>query len=268
MIYVPMNKFMIRVRGLISLLREGFSRLSIYQQTMLFALIILLRLASSIATSAEVYASGADPGPGKVCTWYTVLSGNTLGGISLYYHTSIWSIAHANHIFNINHISVAQRLCIPTTASGQTAKSASGLLSKGGTSYLLERSSSQQVPTLLKQAATRHGLPEALLLAIAWQESGWNQQVIAHDGGIGIMQIMPSTAQGLNTQVNGHYDPYKLNDNIELGAIYLHSLWQGFQGNEAKVISAYNQGGSSVSNHGICNWPYVHNVQALMKQYN
>ena len=78
---------------------------------------------------------------------------------------------------------------------------------------------------------------------------------------------MPATAQGLNKQVGGHYDPYKLRDNIELGAIYLHSLWQGFQGNQTKVISAYNQGGWSVIHRGIFNWSYVHNVQALMKRY-
>lgn len=265
--YVLMNKFIIRVRGLISLLREGWSsssRLSIYQQAMLFALIMLFTLGSSIVTSIEVHASRADPGLGKVCTFYTVISENTLSGISLSYHTSIWSLAQTNHISNINRIFVGQRLCIPTLASGHTAKSAvSGQQAKSGTSHSL----SQQVPSLLKQAATRHGLPANLLLAIAWQESGWNQQVVAHDGGIGIMQIMPSTAKGLNTQTKGHYDPYKLQDNIELGAIYLHSLWQGFQGNEAKVISAYNQGGSSVTTHGIANWPYVHNVQALMKQY-
>jgi hypothetical protein len=265
--YVPMNKFMIRVRGLISLLREGSSRLSIHQQAMLLVVITLLSLGSWIITSFEAYASGADPGPGKICTWYTVYSGDTLGGISISYHTSIWSLAHVNHISNINRIFVGQRLCIPTTASGYTAKSTSGLLPNSSTSNTLERSSTQQVPSLLRQAAARHELPANLLLAIAWQESGWNQYVIAHDGGIGVMQIMPSTANTLNTQVKGHYDPYKLLDNIELGAIYLHSLWQGFHGDEAKVISAYNQGGSSVTNYGISNWSYVHNVQALMKQY-
>ena len=260
--YVPMNTLMIRVRGLISLLREGdssSSRLSIYQQAMLLVLTTLLSLGSWVVTSVEAYASGANPGPGKVCTWYTVISGNTLGGISLYYHTSIWDLARTNHISNINRISAGQRLCISTTASRHTATSAS--------SGALGRSSSQQVPSLLRQAAARHGLPANLLLAIAWQESGWNQHVIAYDGGIGIMQIMPSTAQGLNIQVKGHYDPYKLQDNIELGAIYLHSLWRGFYGNEAQVISAYNQGGSSVTKYGIANWPYVHNVQALMKKY-
>jgi len=273
--HVPMKIFMIRaMRGLISLPKERWSsssHFSNYHQAMLLVVIALLSLGSWIVISAEASAYGANSGPGKVCGWYTVLPGDTLGGISGYYHTSIRGLAQANHISNINRISVGQHLCIPTTGSGHAGGPASGLLPNGAVRSFaynaLEWSSHQQAASLLRQAAARHGLPANLLMAIAWQESGWNQHVIAHDGGIGIMQIMPTTAQGLNKQVRGHYDPYKLRDNIELGAIYLHSLWQGFHGNQTKVISAYNQGGWSVIHRGIFNWSYVHNVQALMKRY-
>jgi hypothetical protein len=273
--HIPMNRFIIQAtRGLISLLKEGWnftSRFSIYHQAMLLALITLLSLGSWMVISAQANAYGTNPGPGKVCGWYTVLAGDSLGRISDYYHSSIWSLAHANHIANINRIFVGQRLCIPTTAGNRVGGAASGLLPNGEVRKFaynaLEQSSQPQVASLLRQAATRHGLPANLLMAIAWQESGWNQHVIAYDGGIGTMQIMPYTAQGLNRQVNGHYDPYKLRDNIELGAIYLHSLWQGFHGDQTKIISAYNQGGWSVIHQGISNWPYVHNVQTLMKRY-
>jgi hypothetical protein len=262
--YVPMNKFMIRtIRDLISLQQERWefsSRFSIYLLTVLISLSIFV-------ASAEAGAYRANPGPGKVCDWYTVSRGDTLGGIARSYNTTVKNLAHINHIAHINRIFVGQRLCIPTTAG----KSTSGLLPDGTVRKFaynaLGWSSPQQVARLLKQAAARHGLPANLIMAIAWQESGWNQHVIAHDGGIGIMQIMPSTAQALNRQVGGHYDPYKLQDNIELGAIYLHSLWQGFHGNLTKVISAYNEGGWSVTHRGIFNWSYAHNVQALMKRY-
>lgn len=272
--YVPMNRFMIRMRGLIALLKEGWrftSRFSIYHQTMLLALITLLSFSSWIVISTQADAYGANPGPGKVCGWYTVLAGDSLGSISNYYHSNVWGLAHANHIANVNWIFVGQRLCIPTTARNHAGRGTSGLLSNGGIRKFaynaLEQSSHSQVASLLRQAAARHRLPANLLMAIAWQESGWNQHVIAHDGGIGTMQIMPYTAQSLNKQVNGHYDPYKLRDNIELGAIYLHSLWQGFHGDQTKIISAYNQGGWSVTHQGISNWAYVHSVQAIMKRF-
>jgi len=272
--YVPMNRFTIQVRDLLPFLKEGWSlisRFSIYNQAMLLTSITLLSLGSWIAISVQADAYGTNPGPKNVCRWHTVLAGDSLGRISNYYHSSIWSIAHANQIANINQIFVGQRLCIPTPTSGDTGGAAGGLLPNGVVRKFaydaLEQSSQPQIASLLRQAAARYGLPANLLMAIAWQESGWNQHVIAHDGGIGAMQIMPSTAQAVNKQVNGHHDPYKLRDNIELGTIYLHSLWQGFHGDVVKVISTYNEGGWNVTHQGIYNWSYVHNVQALMNRY-
>jgi hypothetical protein len=266
MIHVPMNRCRRRVRGLISLLREGWSfisRISIYHQAMLLVLITLLSLGGWIVTSSQVDADGINPGPGNVCEWHTVFVGDTLDSVSDTYHSSTWSLARVNHIANVNWIFIGQRLCIPTTASG--------LQPNGGIRRFaynaLERSSQPQVAALLRRMAARYGLPANLVMAIAWQESGWNQYVIAHDGGIGTMQIMPATAQCVNSQVNGHYDPYKLQDNIALGVIYLHSLWQNFHGDQAKVISAYNEGGWSVMHQGIANWSYVDNVETLMKRF-
>jgi soluble lytic murein transglycosylase-like protein len=128
----------------------------------------------------------------------------------------------------------------------------------------LDWSTKTQATTLIRRTAARYGLAANLLLAIAWQESGLTQHVISRDGGIGIMQIMPYTANGLNKQVRMSYDPYKLVDNIELGAIYLRTLMHSFHGNLTLVISAYNEGGWNVVHRGIFNWRYVHNVRALM----
>ena len=272
--YIPMNRFTIQVRILLPFIKEGWSlisRFSIYHQAMLLTSISLLSLGSWIAISVQADAHGTNPGSENVCRWYTVLTGDSLGRISNYYHSSIWSIVHANQIVNSNQIFVGQRLCIPTPTSDHAGGTTGGLLPNGRIRKFaydaLEQSSRPHVVSLLRQAAARYRLPANLLMAIAWQESGWDQHVIAHDGGIGTMQIMPSTAQALNKQVNGHYDPYKLQDNIELGAIYLHSLWQGFHGDVVKVISAYNEGGWNVTHQGIYNWSYVHNVQALMDRY-
>lgn len=190
-----------------------------------------------------------------------------MGYISHYYRVNIWAIAHANRVRNVNLIYAGQNLCIPHAAR----RAISGLLPNGKVRWYaynaLEWSNRRQANTLIRRAAVRHGLSANLMLAIAWQESGWTQHVIARDGGIGLMQLMPYTAQSLNRQVNGHYDPYKLSDNIELGAIYLKSLSHGFHGNLTRMISAYNEGGWNVQHRGIFNWPYVRNVRALMYRY-
>jgi hypothetical protein len=201
------------------------------------------------------------------CLWHRIVAGDTLGRISYYYRVNIWTVARTNKIRNVNLIYIGQNICIPHAAK----RAASGLSPNGKVRWYaynaLEWSNRQQASMLIRQTAIRHGIPTNLMLAIAWQESGWTQHVIARDGGIGVMQLMPYTAQSLNQQVHGHYDPYKLSDNIELGAIYLQSLTHGFHGHLTKIISAYNEGGWNVQHRGIFNWHYVSNVHALMYQY-
>ena len=81
------------------------------------------------------------------------------------------------------------------------------------------------------------------------------------------MQLMPYTAAGLSIMAGSYHDPYRLQDNINLGALYLHTLWVNFHGNLPRVISAYNEGGWNVVHRGIFNWRYVNNVLALMHRY-
>jgi LysM repeat protein len=52
--------------------------------------------------------------PSPVCRWYhTVAPYENLYRISLHYSVSMWAIAEANHIFNLNYIRAGQVLCIP-----------------------------------------------------------------------------------------------------------------------------------------------------------
>ncbi|HLG64330.1 MAG TPA: transglycosylase SLT domain-containing protein [Ktedonosporobacter sp.] len=242
---------------------------------------VVLLLGSTTVSQSISKAQAANPGPGNSCSWYRIHYGDTLSRIALSYRTTIWTLARANYISNVNLIFAGQSLCIPHSSgyhsggSASSSSSASGFSS--GVSYngyvrwydyqALGWSSQSQVAYFLRSAAARYGLPISLLEAIAWQESGWNQHVISRDGGIGVMQIMPYTAMGLNTMTGIRHDPYKLADNIELGAIYLHSLWLGLHGNITLVISAYNEGGWNVVHRGIFNWRYVDDVRALMYRF-
>jgi len=119
----------------------------------------------------------------------------------------------------------------------------------------------------LHEVAARYGLPANLLLAIAWQESGWTQHVIAWDGGIGVMQVMPYTAMRINTGTGIRRDPYHLWDNINLGATLLSWLWRNFHWNLVQTISAYNEGSWAVVRRGVYNWHYVSNVLSLMRVF-
>ena len=206
----------------------------------------------------------------STCGWYTVTPGDTLSAIAWHYHTTISTLAHLNGIHNINLIFVNQHLCIPRglAQTVQTKAPVQGISTNGTIPWYnyraLDWSNRAQVHKLLYRVAAIHHLPPRLLLAIAWQESGWTQHVIAWDGGIGVMQLMPYTAMSINQGTGIQFDPYDLRDNLDLGATYLSWLWHSFHGNLPEVISAYNEGGWAVRHRGIINQSYVNNVMALM----
>ena len=222
----------------------------------LLASLALLLAGSLLALPDQSVAYAANQ-VSQTCVWYNVVSGNTLNYIARRYSTTAWTLARANHISNINRIFVGQRLCITNYTVGST--------NPGPT--VLGQSSRGQVASLIRLTAARYGLPANLLLAIASVESGFRQQAISPSGAIGTMQIMPQTAVVLNAQARTRYNPYRLADNITLGAIFLRSLSQEYHGNLTRVISAYNEGAGNVNRRGIFNWGYVNRVLALMHTF-
>ena len=92
--------------------------------------------------------------------------------------------------------------------------------------------------------AIANGVEPALAVAIAKNESGFNQNAISPAGAIGIGQLMPDTATSLGV------NPYDWKQNI-LGMIkYIKELWETFDGDIAKVIAAYNAGSAAVQKYG------------------
>jgi hypothetical protein len=93
---------------------------------------------------------------------------------------------------------------------------------------------------LVRAAAIRYGVDPDLALAVARQESGYDQGVISSAGAIGVMQLMPRTAAGLNV------DPYSLESNIDGGVRYLSQLLKSYGGDTEKALWAYNAGPGNV----------------------
>ena len=57
---------------------------------------------------------GTGPTPPPICRWnHTVVAGENLYRISLRYGVSMWAIAQASHVTNLNYIRIGQVLCIP-----------------------------------------------------------------------------------------------------------------------------------------------------------
>jgi soluble lytic murein transglycosylase-like protein len=83
--------------------------------------------------------------------------------------------------------------------------------------------------------AHRHGVHPDLVRAVIQAESNWNPRALSQKGAIGLMQLMPFTAQDLG--VNPH-DPAQ---NIEGGVRYLAGLIHEFR-SEKLALVAYNAG--------------------------
>ena len=73
-----------------------------------------------------------------------------------------------------------------------------------------------------EETAERYGLDVNLLLAVAWQESGFNPNAVSHAGAMGLMQLMPGTAAGLGV------DPRNPLENLDGGARYLRQQIDNF----------------------------------------
>jgi hypothetical protein len=273
--YITTTSTLLTLRSYRKKTINHFLQTNIYKHVVLLVFTALLLFSSAVLSNNRPAVHAANPGAGNACSWYRVHLGDTLTGVAWRYRTNIWTLARVNNIRNVNLIFVGQEICIPYrrgSGSGSGNGSGTGGLQPNGVvpwyDYgALDWSSRGEVSSLLHQAARRYGLPANLLMAIAWQESGWNQHVIAWDGGIGVMQLMPYTAMGINTSTGIRRNPYHLGDNINLGATYLYWLWHNFHGNLAKVISAYNEGGWAVIHRGIFNWHYVNSVLSLMRRF-
>ncbi len=89
---------------------------------------------------------------------------------------------------------------------------------------------------IFEEVAKNYNLDPALLKAIAKVESNFNPFAISPKGAIGIMQLLPSTAELVG--VKNPFDPI---ENIHGGARYLKLLLDEFKDLE-KSLAAYNAG--------------------------
>lgn len=112
----------------------------------------------------------------------------------------------------------------------------------------------------LQKAAEKTGVDYDLLKAVIAVESGFDAEAVSPKGAVGLMQLMPATAERFGVSANKKRSlQQQLADpavNVPAGARYLSYLMDLFPGRLDLVLAAYNAGEGAVNKYGKSVPPY------------
>lgn len=192
------------------------------------------------------------PGAGPVS--YEVKPGDSVSVIARNFGVSAADIVALNGLADPNRIRVGQQLQLPSGASeGSTLAMLAARYPNLPGSITDHPERLALIPSFERWAA-HYGVAPDLVMAMAYQESGWQIEIESNKGAIGVGQILPGTADWLARDVIGieTLSPYNPDDNIRMSTRFL--LWlTGFLGGESQALAGYYQGPTSVAARG--NYP-------------
>jgi N-acetylmuramoyl-L-alanine amidase len=197
---------------------------------------------------------------------YTVQPGDTLSEIAREQGITVEALAAENGLEDPDHLVAGDTLEV--SAAGASDGAAPDGAAPDGAAP--DDAADHDVEALLEEAARAHGFSPRFVKALAWQESGWNQQVVSSAGAVGIMQVMPTTGDHVADHILGRDldldDPH---DNVAAGVAYLDHLWQRTGGDVERTLAGYYQGMASVEEHGYFDDTerYIDNVLALRDRF-
>lgn len=132
----------------------------------------------------------------------------------------------------------------------------------------------KQVKHHLREASQQHGIDVELLQALIATESGFDTAAVSPKGAVGLMQVMPATAERYGVKGDAKAPvSRKLTDpkvNIRTGARYLNDLMRMFPGQLELALAAYNAGEGAVLRAGnkVPNYRETQNyVKTVMQLY-
>ncbi len=205
---------------------------------------------------------------------YVVRPGENLTVLAKRWRTTPKALSARNRLHS-STLLIGQRLSygVTTRAPLTAAPVARGVSSSAAhhRAVLRQRSvpSKASVKQMIHKAARRHGVPSSLALALAYQESGFQQRVVSPVDAIGVMQVLPSTGRALGRIHGRRFDLLKTSDNVEAGVILLKDLLRS-TGSTPKALAGYYQGLGSIRRVGLLpqTRQYLKNVQLLQRRFD
>jgi LysM repeat protein len=238
--------------------------------------------------AAALGATAAALPAGVVASTYVVHPGDTLSAIALRHGTTVSALAEANQLADPNLIRIGQLLQIPDSKLGTPGYTAAALDSEsyavvhGDTLMSIARrfgldltalartnglnvnaplhaGAVLHVPgrigrinALLVHVANQSAVDPRLVRAVAWMESGWQQDVVSPTGAIGLMQVEPYTGDWVSRYLAGRTLNLRVAaDNVLAGTLLLRHLLAVHDGNVDAALAAYYQGDASIGRHGL-----------------
>ncbi len=113
------------------------------------------------------------------------------------------------------------------------------------------------------RAAKQYDIDPDLVKAVIKVESNFNSTAVSQKGAIGVMQLMPETAQDYSVN-----DPFNPIENINGGTRYLRDLMEMFNGNLQLALAAYNAGQNAVIKYGFRIPPYAETIDYVERVLN
>jgi soluble lytic murein transglycosylase-like protein len=193
-------------------------------------------LAADGIAGPHTYRVLASNGPVHV---HVVEPGESFFSIAARYHVSPWQLARRNRIPLTDLIVPGQRFVLPAGAQ---------LQSPVGTGPPASR---EAVRAAIDRWSRHYGVDPTLARALAWMESGFQQDVVSSVGALGVMQLLPETWEFVDTVLLGVRTPRTYEGNVRAGMRYLRWQLDEFGGNVRLALAGWYQGARAVRERGL-----------------
>jgi len=129
---------------------------------------------------------------------------------------------------------LALAIAVPAAANGAADVA-------NGSSVSLDRSELRQI---INQVSLEYGVDPKLVDALVRVESSYDPRAVSRKGAMGLMQLMPDTADRLDVE-----DPFDPEDNVRGGVKEFSRLVDRYAGNLQLALAAYNAGEGAVARY-------------------